>query len=509
MSPRNHRVISICRLTDTLLALVLWAGSAVVPQSLSAGEWPQFRGPNARGMAVNTRSLPIEIAPECRSRAWKVTLPPGHSSPVVTEDRIFLQAVDNNRLLTIALDRESGRKLWEQPTPFTQLEEIHRIGSHAQCTVAVHDGLVVSFFGSAGLSCFDTDGKPQWFLPLGPFKNTFGAGSSPLIADGKVILSQDHDLDSFLLAVDLKTGKTVWKVDRSDYLRNYGSPVIWTVEGKPQVVVAGTLRVTGYDLATGAEIWRVHGIARFVSATPTVGPENILYASGFAAGNEVGGERFNVPPFDDVMKEYDKNNNGQFEEEELPDGPILMRFSQVDRDKNESLSRDEYELFRRLFAVGRNIIVAIKPGGRGDITDSHVLWEQARFVPFCASPLATESRLFTVRDKGLLTTLKLGTGAKLKEGRLEAAGDYYASPVAGDGKVYLCDEHGRLTVVSDADDWQVLHTADFEENVYATPALVDSQIFLRTAGHLYCFGRRPKLAQRASERSPEIGRIAR
>ena len=507
MSRMDRGLISIFRFPVQLMALWLSVGSTMGPLSLSAGEWPQFRGPNARGIAVNTRSLPIELAPECRSLAWKVPLPPGHSSPVVTEDRIFLQAVDNNRLLTIALDRESGRKLWEQPTPFSQLEEIHRIGSHAQCTVAVHDGFVVSFFGSAGLSCFDTAGKPQWFLPLGPFKNTFGAGSSPLIADGKVILSQDHDLDSFLLAVDLKTGQTVWKVDRSDYLRNYGSPVIWTVDGKPQVVVAGTLRVTGYDLETGAEIWRVHGIARFVSATPTLGPQNILYASGFAAGNEVGGERFNVPAFDDVVAEYDRDKNGQFEEGELPDGPILMRFSQVDRDKNDSLSREEYELFRRLFAVGRNVIVAIQPGGKGDITDSHVLWEQTRFVPFCASPLATESRLYTVRDKGLLTTLNLRTGAKLKEGRLEAAGDYYASPVAGDGKVFLCDEHGRLTVVSDADDWQVLHTADFEENVYATPALVDNQIFLRTAGHLYCFGRRPKLARLGLEESRGIGRV--
>jgi outer membrane protein assembly factor BamB len=503
----DRGLISIFRFPAQLMALWLSVGSTMGPLSLSAGEWPQFRGPNARGIAVNTRSLPIELAPECRSLAWKVPLPPGHSSPVVTEDRIFLQAVDNNRLLTIALDRESGRKLWEQPTPFSQLEEIHRIGSHAQCTVAVHAGFVVSFFGSGGLSCFDTAGKPQWFLPLGPFKNTFGAGSSPLIADGKVILSQDHDLDSFLLAVDLKTGQTAWKVDRSDYLRNYGSPVIWTVDGKSQVVVAGTLRVTGYDLETGAEIWRVHGIARFVSATPTVGPQNILYASGFAAGNEVGGERFNVPAFDDVVAEYDRDKNGQFEEGELPDGPILMRFSQVDRDKNDSLSREEYELFRRLFAVGRNVIVAIQPGGKGDITDSHVLWEQTRFVPFCASPLVTESRLYTVRDKGLLTTLNLRTGAKLKEGRLEAAGDYYASPVAGDGKVFLCDEHGRLTVVSDADDWQVLHTADFEENVYATPALVDNQIFLRTAGHLYCFGRRPKLARLGLEESRGIGRV--
>ncbi|RPI88896.1 MAG: pyrrolo-quinoline quinone [Planctomycetaceae bacterium] len=478
------------------LTLAVAAQFSISPEAAHAGSWPQFRGPNASGVAVSTKSLPPDIGPDSRHVAWKVALPPGHSSPVVTEDRIYLQGVDNNRLLTIALDRGTGKKVWEQPSEYQKLEDIHRIGSHAQCTIATDGDHIVSFFGSSGIACFDRDGKRLWEQRMGPFKNTFGAGSSPLIADGRVILSQDHDLDSFLLALDVKTGKPLWKADRSDYLRNYGSPVIWTVDGKKQVVVAGTLRVTGYDLETGAEVWTVNGIARFVSATPTVGEDNVLYASGFAAGNEVGGERFQVPAFDDVAQAYDKNGNGGFEEAELPDGPILMRFTQVDRDKDGSLSREEYELFRMLFAVGRNVIVAIRPGGHGDISESHVVWSQPKYVPFCASPLSTGPRLFTVRDRGLLTTLDAKTGAKRKEGRLEAAADYYASPVGGDGKVYLLDEHGKLTVVSDADDWQVLHTADFEENCYATPALVDNQIYLRTAGHLYCFGRRPTVARR-------------
>jgi len=457
-----------------------------------AGHWPQFRGPNAQGLAVNTKALPPDIGPNTRHVMWKVALPPGHSSPVVTEDRVYLQAVDQGRLQTLALDRDSGELVWKQETPHATLEEIHRIGSHAQCTIATDGRHVVSFFGSYGLECFDLAGKRLWTLPLGPFKNTFGAGSSPIICDGRVVLSQDHDLDSFLLAVDVQSGEVLWKTDRSDYLRNYGSPIIWTVEGQRQVVVAGTLRVTGYDLLTGRELWSVAGIARFVSATPTIGPDNLLFASGFAAGNEVGGERFMVAPFDAARAEFDKNSNGTLEEDELPEGPIAMRFSQVDRDKNGSLSEAEYELFRTLFAVGRNAIVAIKPGGQGEITESHVAWTQTKHVPFCASPVSTGDFLYTIRDQGILTNLKLKTGEKVKEGRLEAAGDYYSSPVAGDGKLYLLDERGRLTVVSDAADWQVLHTADFEENCYATPALVDNQIFLRTVGHLYCFGRRLK-----------------
>ena len=472
----------------TVLASLV-ALSSLVAQG---GSWPQFRGTNAQGLAVNTRSLPPDIGPDSRHVAWKVKLPPGHSSPVVTDDRIYLQAVADEHLLTMALDRETGAEVWRQETPHAALEEIHRIGSHAQCTIATDGRHVVSFFGSYGLECFDTAGKRLWTLPLGPFKNTFGAGSSPIICDGRVVLSQDHDLDSFLIAVDVRTGAVLWKADRSDYLRNYGSPIIWTVEGQRQVVVAGTLRVTGYSLETGAELWSASGIARFVSATPTVGPENMLFASGFAAGNEVGGERFMVAPFAEALPQFDKNGNGTLEEEELPEGPIAMRFSQVDRDKNGSLSEAEYDLFRNLFAVGRNAIVAIKPGGRGEITESHVAWTQTKHVPFCASPVATSDFLYTIRDQGILTSLKLATGQKQKEGRLEAAGDYYSSPVAGDGKLYLLDERGRLTVVSDAADWQVLHTADFEENCYATPALVDNQIFLRTVGHLYCFGRRPK-----------------
>ncbi len=485
---------SFVGIPPTSFGVVALSVALLLTSPVRSESWPQFRGPNARGMAVNTTSLTPDVGPDSRQKMWKIALPPGHSSPVVTETRIFVQGVDKNQLLTIALDRITGAKLWESASPYQQLEEIHRIGSHAQCTIATDGEHVVSFFGSSGMTCFDNNGKQLWHLPLGPFKNTFGAGSSPLIADGKVILSQDHDLDSFLLAVDVKTGKTAWRTERGDYLRNYGSPTVWTVDGKKQVVVAGTLRVTGYDLETGSEVWKVRGIARFVSSTPTVGADNILFASGFAAGNEVGGERFSVPAFDEVAKEYDKNNNGGFEEDEVPDGPIQMRFSQVDRDKNGSLSREEYELFRTLFAVGRNVVIAIRPGGVGDVTDTHVLWVQPKHVPFCASPINTGPRLFTVRDKGILTSLNAKTGAKLKEGRLEAAGDYYSSPVAGDGKVYLIDEHGKLTIVSDADEWQVLHTADFEENCYATPALVDNQIFLRTAGHLYCFGRRPMVA---------------
>ncbi len=468
--------------------VLLSIGGACSIATALAGDWTQFRGQNADGRAVSSSRLPLEIGPTSNV-VWKTPLPPGHASPVVFGNRIYLNAVRDEKLLVMCLDRETAKLVWETEVPHERLEEIHRIGSHAQCTPATDGERVVSFFGSAGLFCHDTNGKLLWKRLMGPFKNNFGAGSSPLIVGDRVILYQDHDTDSFLEAIDKRTGEAVWHTDRSEFPRNYGTPIIWTVDGKKQIVVAATLRVIGYDFDTGKEIWTARGIARFVSATPVIGDDNTLYVAGWAAGGDDGGIKFDVPAFDDVVAEYDKNKNGTFEEEELPeDSPIRARFVQVDRDKTGGLTREEYDYFRKLFQIGRNVIIAVKPGGQGDITNTHVLWSYAKHVPFCASPVIVGDRLFSVKDGGIVSCLSVRTGMPFKQARLGAIGEYYSSPVAGDGKLYFLSEEGKLTVISDSGDWQVLHTAEFGENTYATPAVVDGKIYLRTVGNLYCFG---------------------
>ena len=453
-----------------------------------AENWSQFRGENACGRAPASCRLPAEIGPD-GGFVWKVPLAPGHSSPVIFDDRIYLDAERDQKLLVVCLDRHNGRVVWEQEVPHERLEEIHAIGSHAQCTPAADGQRVVSFFGSAGLFCHDTSGKLLWKVPMGPFSNTFGAGSSPLLVDDRVILYQDHDTNSFLAAYDKTTGEQIWRTDRSEFPRNYSSPVIWNVGGKKQIVVAATLRVVGYDFDSGKELWTVRGISRFVSATPVIGANNTLYVAGWAAGGDDGGIKLEAPPFDDVIADLDKNKNGAFEEEELPEAdPIRARFPQVDRDKSGTVTREEYEYFRKLFQMGRNLVVAIRPGGKDDVTASHVAWTHMKFVPFCASPLVIEDRLFSVKDGGIVSTLDTNSGKPVKQKRLQAGDAYYSSPVAGDGKIYLLSEIGQLTVISSVADWQVLHTADFGEKTYATPAIADNHIYLRTVGHLYCFG---------------------
>jgi outer membrane protein assembly factor BamB len=458
--------------------------TAALAAGVRASDWPQFRGPNGSGRPAGEAPLPAELGPDTQV-LWKTALPPGHSSPVVVGDRVYLTAVRQKRLVTLALDRHSGRLLWEREAPARALEKVHKIGSHAQSTPAADRECVVSFFGSAGLFCYDRAGKLRWHLPLGPFQNDFGAGSSPVLVGDRVLLCQDHDENSFLLTLDKRTGKTVWKTDRSEFLRGFSTPVVWDVAGRKQVVVAGTLRVAGYDWESGKEAWTARGLARTICATPTVGDDGRLYVAGWAAGGDPGAA-IAVEPFDDAVKALD--SNGKLERPELTGHPFGERFTQVDTNGDGSITRTEYERFRGLFREGRNAVLAIKPGGRGDVTASHVAWANTRQVPFCASPIYYGGLLYIVKDGGLLACLDPRDGKAVKFARLPDGGSYYSSPVAGDGKIYVVNERGSLAVLRAGRDWRVLSTSDFGEAVYATPAIVEGRIYLRTSGHLYCFG---------------------
>jgi outer membrane protein assembly factor BamB len=232
-----------------------------------ADDWPQFRGPGSRAAAPDGRKYPSEIGPDTNV-LWKTPLPPGHSSPVVQGDRIYLTAVkDKKQLLTIALDRRTGEVLWQKEAPHGPLEKVHAIGTYAQPSCVTDGKHVVSLFGSAGLFCYGADGTQLWHVPMGPFKNEFGAASSPLLIDGRLVLNQDHDSDSFLTVLDVHTGKPVWRIDRSEFPVGYASPVLWEVGGKRQIVQAGALRVVGYDFETGKELWTVRGVARVMNMT--------------------------------------------------------------------------------------------------------------------------------------------------------------------------------------------------------------------------------------------------
>ncbi len=472
----------------SILGLWIAFGGGILLRGGEEGIWPQFRGPNATGIAAGKEKLPERLDPE-KNALWKTPLPPGHSSPAVHGDRIYITAARGRDLLTIALDARSGKALWEEKAPHGDLEVIHQIGSHAQPSPATDGRRVVSFFGSSGLLCYDAGGKLLWRKALGPFKNTYGAGSSPIISGNRAILSQDHDTDSFLAAYDLDTGKEVWKTDRSEFPRGYATPVLWESAGRRQIVISGTLRAVGYDFESGQEVWTVRGLARIVNMTPAAGADGNLYVGGWTAGADAG-DRIQVDPFAAVLKARDGDRSGTIESREIPEGPLKSRFPQIDLDKDGHITEAEWIYSQKIFEKAENAILAIKPGGRGDITATHVLWRQDRFLPYVPSPVYYNGHIFMVKNGGIFTSLDARTGQPVKQGRVAGKSDYYASPVAGDGKIYLLSQRGELSVVSAAPRWEELSATRLEEDAYASPALAGGRIYVRTMARLYCFGGR-------------------
>ncbi|MEM7234000.1 MAG: nucleoside hydrolase, partial [Planctomycetota bacterium] len=405
--------------------------------------WPGFRGQNASGIATSSHSLPPEIGPK-DNVVWRVSTPRGHSSPVVSSRHVFLT---DETLATHAIDRFSGEVLWTKRAPLRGEEPIHRIGSLAQSSSATDGEIVVSFFGSSGLIGYTTAGERLWYLPMGPFNNDFGAGASPIIVGDRVILSQDHDEDSFVMSIDKRSGEVHWKTSRAEFPRGYATPVMWRSGGRDQVVVAGTLRVVGYDLQSGKEDWTVRGISRLVNITPTVGPDGTLYVTSWTSGGDAN-DRFDVPSFDDFVKENDKDGNSLIVRGEVPDGPLKPRFNQIDRDKSGEVTRAEYETMRGIMQKATNTCVAIRPGGRGDVSKTHVAWQHGKKLPYVPSPIVVDGVVFLAKKGGIVSSLDAKTGKVLKEGRVSAQGSYYASPVAGDGKIYLLNQRGDLSVIS-------------------------------------------------------------
>jgi outer membrane protein assembly factor BamB len=470
------------------MRLLAIAAAAIVVSPVFTEPWPQFRGLLGKASA-DGRALPDAIGPG-RNVIWKVSLPAGHSSPIVHGDRIYLTAVRDAALLTIALDARDGKLLWEAEAPHKKREKIHRIGSYSQATAATDGDCVVSFFGSSGLLCYEKTGKLRWHVPMGPFKNEFGAASSPLIVGDVVLLAQDHDEASFVMAVDRRSGKTLWRTDRSEFPCSFCSPALWETGGRRQLVVAGSLRVAGYDVESGKEVWTVRGLSRVVNMTPTVGPDGTLYVAGWAAGADAD-DHFDFPTFDEMLPKNDANKNGTLEADEIPEGPLKSRFPQIDRDKDGHATRREWEDMRRIFDAARNRLIAIKPGGSGDVTETHVLWERTKDIPYVSSPLCYRGLLFLAKDGGLIAAVDAKTGKSEKQERIVPGATYYSSPVGGDGKVYLCTQRGDVSVISAEPRWRVLSRSRFDEDIYATPAIVDGRIYVRTSGHLWCFAKQP------------------
>ena len=247
--------------------------------------------------------------------------------------------------------------------------------------------------------------------------------------------------------------------------------------------------MVSYSIEDGTELWRVRGLTYQVKSIPVIGGDT-LYFNGWAPGG-MPSARLVLPSFQTVIADYDKDKDGHLSKTEIPQTWLPGNWEMQDLDKDGVFNKREWFYYssRR---VSSNATMAIRLGGRGDVTGTHVLWKYQKSLPDVPSLLLYEGVLFAVKKGGIVTALEPKTGKVLKQGRLpDALDDYYSSPIGADGKVYMASQTGKVSVLKARGDWPVLATNELGEEIYATPAVSEGRIYLRTMSTLYCFGNKP------------------
>jgi outer membrane protein assembly factor BamB len=469
----------------TRLLLLAFAAALAAAPLAGAADWTQFRGPNGTGVAVDARNLPTRFGP-ATNVVWKTPLPPGHSSPVLGHDRIFVTAFEGELLVTLALEQSSGRIAWRREIARSRAGRLQGPNTPASPSPVTDGTNVYVFFQDFGLVSYGPEGVERWRLPLGPFNAFYGMGASPILVDGSVVLACDQDTGSFLLAVDSKTGRPQWRTERPEVISGYSTPVVYRPPSGAEIVIPESFQLSAYSAMTGRRVWFVRGLACEMKSIASLA-NGMLYVNGWGFPENQPGRQVRLQPFREALAAHDADRNGTITRSELPEGRLRSYFEAFDLDRNGVLDEREWEATRAMLGA-ENGLLAIRLGGRGDATATNVVWRYQKPVPQVPSTLLYRGVLYMVNDSGILVAFDPATGDVLRQGRLRGGIDkYFASPVAGDGKVFLISQAGNVSVVRAGGEWEVVATNDLDDECYATPALDGGRIYVRTRGALYCF----------------------
>lgn len=402
-------------------------------------DWPDFRGPTFDGHAVrsggtNSVGLPLQWS-ETNNVVWKTPIPHrGWSTPVIQGNQIWLTTAtpDGRDFFAICVDAESGKIIFNERIFHCDAPEPlgNNLNSYASPSPIIEAGRVYVHFGSYGTACLDTsNNKVLWKREDLPCRHFRGPGSSPVLFKDLLILTMDGIDFQYLIALDKKTGKTVWKTDRTanwndieadgqprgggDFRKAYSTPLIIDFQNQKQMITVGSKAAYSHDPATGREIWK-------------------LNHPGFSSASR---------PVFDGTKTYFSTGNGKAE------------------------------------------MLCVRVDGKGDITDTHVVWRNGRGFPRMPSPVLANGLLFMVSDSGIVSCLEADTGKELWQERL--GGEYAASLLYVEGRVYCFGQDGRATVLRAARTYEVLASNRFADGFMASPAVLGKALILRTKTQLY------------------------
>lgn len=416
-----------------MLTQILVALGLVTPIMVAAENWPQFRGPDGTGHS-DAHGLPLEWS-ESRNVVWKTPIHDrGWSSPVIYGKQIWLTSAskDGKELFVLCIDRDSGKVLRDWKLfDVVQPQFIHPFNTPASPTPAIEEGRVYITFGSAGTAAIDTKTfKVLWERRDIECNHFRGAGSSPVIFQNLLLMHFDGSDRQFVMALDKKTGKTVWQTKRSidfqdldkdgkpaaegDLRKAFSTPQVERINGRWEMISLGAKAAYGYDPFTGKELWRVEERAQHSASTrPVIGHGMIFFPTGFSAGQ----------------------------------------------------------------------LLAVRTGGEGLITDTHVAWRVKRSVSNKPSILLVDGLIYMIGDAGVASCIDAKTGEQVWQQRI--GGEYSGSPVYADGKLWFFSEDGKTTVLKPGRTFEQLAENHLEDGFLASPAIAGKAFYLRTRTHLY------------------------
>jgi len=442
-------------------------------------EWTRFRGPNGGGVSACT-GLPETFGPETNLR-WRRPLVAGHSSPVLGAEGVFVTGADEKGLLVACFAPDTGEPRWERRLERARVQEVYSANGSATPSPVTDGTNVHAFFPELGLVSFDAAGKERWRLALDPFVSFYGMAASPILAGDTLVLLCDQQQGSFLLAVDAATGKQKWRTERKGLIESWTTPVLHPAAAPKSVLVFGTFCAASYALAGGAEEWRAGSLGYTPVCSPVLWerPDGArLFAS--APFHAEGGA---MPGFAGMSAQFDKDSDGKLTRTELVGSGYDEHFGWGDADRDGFISEAEWTFIADGMSSKDHGLVAFALGGAAP----KELWRVKRGLPSIATPLLHDGILYLVKSGGVLTLIDAESGEPIGSQRLEGGGEYDASPVCADGKVFLASQDGRVTVLSAGPEPKVLSSCELGEPIHATPAIGPGALYVRTDAALYCF----------------------
>jgi outer membrane protein assembly factor BamB len=317
----------------------------------------------------------------------------------------------------------------------------------------------------------------------------YGIGVSPVLADDVVVLVIDQDKDSFIAAVGQNDGQIRWRKPRPEALSGASTPVVVKRPGKPSLILApASFRMDVYSARDGEAEWWVRGLPSEMKAVPIVAGD-LVYIAGFNTPENDPGKQIALPGWRELLTRDDANQDGAIQKQEVSDARTKRYWNFLDTDATGAIEESEWRMHLAVMAAENGMYV-FRMGSRGDETDN-LVWKYQRSAPQLPSPVVYRDVVYMLNDTGVLTTLDAATGQLLHQGRVRGQADnYYASPVAGDGKIFIASHKGVVAVLRAGGQQELLAANDLEEEIFATPAITNGRLYVRTVAALYCFGKR-------------------